>query len=132
MRALTLGLGLLALAPIPLAAQGLTEPPNLAATLEESSSRLSLTYEGHAIIEGALRADQGVTAERRMVTSESNGALTQVVKWTAKGQGRLTLDLTVYGSADALAVEVDRTRQHSPDRPREHRPEPQPAESRGL
>jgi hypothetical protein len=43
------------------------------------------------------------------VTTESNDALTQVIKWTARGEGRISLDLRVHGSADALAVEVDRS-----------------------
>ncbi len=85
------------------------EPPNLAATLSGPADRLSLIYEGRAIVAGTVSADQGVTAERRMVTSESNGALTQVIKWTARGKGRIALDFTVHGSADALAVEADRT-----------------------
>ena len=91
-------------------AQTPAEPPNLAATLTEASGRLTLIYEGHPIVAGTVIADQGVTAEPRMVVaSESNGALTQVIKWTARGKGRLTLGLTVHGSADALAVEADRT-----------------------
>lgn len=111
MRALTrlLSLALLAATPIFAGAQTPTEPPNLAATLSESAGRLTLVYEGQRIVEGTVSADPGVTAEKRVVTSESNGALTQVIKWTAKGQGRLSLDLTVHGSADALAVEADRT-----------------------
>ena len=111
MRALTatLTFGLLAGTPITLTAQTATEPPNLAAALAEAAGRLSLVYEGHPIVDGTVSADPGVSAERRMVTNESNGAITQVIKWTARGQGRLILDLTVHGSADALAVEADRT-----------------------
>lgn len=85
------------------------EPPNLAATLSGPADRVSLVYEGRAIVEGTVIADPGGAAERRMVTSESNGPLTQVVKWTTRGKGRLSLDVTVRGSADALAVEADRT-----------------------
>lgn len=90
-------------------AQTTADPPNVAAALSGPAGRVSLVYEGRAIVEGAVSADEGVTAERRMVTSESNGALTQVVKWTARGKGRIALNLTVHGSADALAVEADRT-----------------------
>ncbi len=90
-------------------AQTPAEPPNVAAALSESAGRLSLAYEGRPIVDGTVSAEPGVTAERRTVTSESNGALTQVIKWTARGKGLLTLDLTVRGSADALAVEADRT-----------------------
>ena len=90
-------------------AQTAVEPPNLAATVSESAGRLSLVYEGRPMVEGTLTADPGVTAERRTVTSSSNDALTQVVKWTARGKGRIALDLLVHGSPDALAVEADRT-----------------------
>ncbi|MBX7183776.1 MAG: alpha-galactosidase [Vicinamibacteria bacterium] len=90
-------------------AQSLGEPPNVAATLSEAAGRMSLTYEGRPIVAGAVNADPGATAERRMVADESNGALTQVIKWTARGKGRITLDLEVQGSADAIAVEADRT-----------------------
>ncbi len=90
-------------------AQTSADPPNVAAALSESAGRVSLIYESRAIVDGTVSADPGVAAERRMVTSESNGALTQVVKWTARGKGLIALDLTVHGSADALAVEADRT-----------------------
>ena len=90
-------------------AQTAAEPPNLAATFSESADRMSLVYEGRPIAEGTVSADPGVTAERRMVTGLSNEALTQVIKWTARGNGRITLDLTVRGSEDAIAVEADRT-----------------------
>jgi hypothetical protein len=86
------------------------EPPNAAGTLTEEAGRVSLAYEGHPIVSGAVHAEAGATPgiDRRMVTVESNGAVTQVIKWTAIGQGPLTLDVTVSGSRDALAVEVDR------------------------
>ena len=90
-------------------AQPPADPPNLAATLSEPASRLAVVYEGRAIIEGTVGAEPGVTAARRVVTTESNDALTQVIKWTARGEGRISLDLRVHGSADALAVEVDRS-----------------------
>ena len=106
---LFLSLGLTLVAAAVARAQAPAEPPNLAATLAEASGHLTLIYEGHPIVAGTVSTDPGVTAERRMVTSETNSALTQVIKWTAKGKGRLTLDLTVHGSADALAVEADRT-----------------------
>jgi alpha-galactosidase len=90
------------------------EPPNAAATVTASADRLSLAYEGRSIVSGSVRAEAGAAPEsppsidRRTVTAESNGAVTQVIKWTAIGRGRLTLDVTVSGSRDALAVEVDR------------------------
>ncbi|HRB13036.1 MAG TPA: alpha-galactosidase, partial [Vicinamibacteria bacterium] len=110
MRTITQWVGLAQALGLAAMAQAQTpgEPPNLAAALSGPAGRVSLVYEGRAIVEGTVSADEGATAERRMVTSESNGALTQVVKWTARGKGRITLDLRVHGSADALAVEADR------------------------
>jgi len=88
--------------------QPLGEPPNVSASLADQADRVSLTYEGHRIVDGTIGGAAGVTAERRAVTNESNGAVTQVIKWTAVGRGPLTFDLTVSASTDALAVEVDR------------------------
>ena len=116
-----LGLGLLAAGvaalAVPAAQTPPVEPPNAAAVLTESAGRLSLTYEGQPIVSGSVQADPGATPEtpetpekidRRTATGDSNGAVTQVIKWTATGRGRLALDVTVSGSADALAVEADR------------------------
>src|SRR5579863_4522469 len=109
-----MGFGVLAVRVALPAAQVAGEPPNAAAILTESGDHVSLAYEGHPIVSGAVRAEAGATPEipesidRRIVTEESNGAVTQVVKWTAIGGGRLKLDVTVSGSRDALAVEVDR------------------------
>jgi alpha-galactosidase len=92
----------------PAAVQPAREPPNAAATLAVSAGRISLVYEGRPIVDGTAIADSGVTTERRTATTDSNGAVTQVVKWTTAGRGRLTLDLTVSASPDAIAVEADR------------------------
>jgi hypothetical protein len=107
-----IGVGMLAAwvaAPAPQVPLG--APPNAAATVTQAADRISLAYEGRPIVSGAVRAEAGAIPEaqdRRMVTVEANGAVTQVIKWTAVERGRLTLDLTVSGSGDALAVEVDR------------------------
>lgn len=89
-------------------AQTPAEPPNAAAVLADRAGSVSLTYEGRPIVVGTLSGEDGITAEPRTLTSATRGALTQVIKWTASGRGRLTVDLVVSGSADALAVEVDR------------------------
>ncbi len=88
--------------------QPLGEPPNAAATVTNTADRVSLTYEGRRVVDGTVGGAAGVTAERRAVTSESGGTVTQVLKWTAVGRGSLTFDLAVSASTDALAVEVDR------------------------
>ncbi len=111
MRAVAALMGLTLLATgvaMPAAQVAPAEPPNTAATVAESVGQVSLIYEGRPIVSGTLRAETGATAERRTITGESSGAVTQVVKWTAIGRGRLALDVTVSASADALAVEVDR------------------------
>jgi len=92
----------------PAAVQPAGEPPNAAAALAASDGRISLVYEGRPIVAGTVSGDPGVTVARRTVTTDANGAITQVVKWTATGRGRLSLDLTVTSSPDAIAVEVDR------------------------
>jgi hypothetical protein len=90
-------------------AQAPAEPPNAPALLAERAGRLTLAYEGRSVAEGTVSGGEaGTLAERRTVTSASSGAVTQVIKWTARGPGRVSLDLTVTGSPDSLAVEVDR------------------------
>jgi hypothetical protein len=101
-------LGLLVLPAVLSTAQTAAEPPNSPAILKESPGRVSLVYEGRPLVDGEVRADAGTIAERRTISSESGGAITQVIKWTARGPGRLSLDLIVTGSPDALAVEADR------------------------
>jgi alpha-galactosidase len=111
MRRIVTGLGLGVLAALvarPTAQAPPGEPPNAAATVTASADRVLLVYEGQPIVSGAVRAEAGGTPERLTLTGESNGAVTQVIKWTAIGSGRLALDVTVSGSTDALAVEVDR------------------------
>lgn len=85
------------------------EPPNTAAVLTTTPGRVTLTYEGRVNVDGLVTADPGVTAEVRTATTRESDALTQILKWTTRGPGRVHLALTVHGSADALAVEVDRT-----------------------
>ena len=91
----------------PSLAQPTGAPPNVAAALTAANRDVALTYEGRRIVGGTVSGGT-VAPERRTVTSDTNGAVTQVVKWTAVGRDRVTVDLTVQGSADALAVEVDR------------------------
>lgn len=85
------------------------EPPNAAALLTTTAGAVSLRYEGRAILDGVVATDPGVRAEGRSATSRTGEAVTQMMKWTARGPGRLRVALTIHGSADALAVEVDRT-----------------------
>ncbi len=110
--ALALWAGTTALAETP--SPPASEPPNGPAVLTEVSGRISLRYEGRPIVTGSIAGEAGTAPERRMVTNEAAGSVTQVIKWTARGPGRLTLELTVTGSADAIAVEVDRIDEAQP------------------
>jgi hypothetical protein len=100
---------------LPMQAQTPTtgEPSNTPAVLEASANRVSLAYDGRAVAAGTVGA-AGATPERRTVVTESNGALTQVIKWTATGRGPVTLTLDVAASPDAIAVEVDRVADTTP------------------
>ena len=88
-------------------AQPTGEPPNVASALAESPAGVTLTYEGRRIADAEVNGG-GAVAERRQVTNVANGAVTQVVKWTAQGRGRINVHLAVAASPDAIAVEVDR------------------------
>ncbi|MEO8361464.1 MAG: alpha-galactosidase [Vicinamibacteria bacterium] len=101
-------LGIIVLAT-PGSPQSTGEPPNQIARFTESGSLVSLTYEDKELAQGRLRVEDGLTPEVRTAGTPTGDAWTQVTKWTAKGSGRISLDLTVNASADALAVEVDRT-----------------------
>ncbi len=92
----------------------LQEPPNAAAAVSAAGGRLALTYEGRAFVTGAVTGENSAAPEFRSVTTEDGGAVTQVLKWTASGRGRAVVDVTVSASADALAVEVDRTAETLP------------------
>lgn len=93
----------------PAVSQATGEPPNAAAAVSLQDGRLVLSYEGRALASGTIGADPVTVPEIRSVAGESNGALTQVIKWTATGRSRVVIDLTVTASADAIAVEVDRS-----------------------
>ncbi len=59
------------------------EPPNTPAGLDASGPRVTLTYEGRAIASGTIGDATATAPELRTVTGESNGAVTEVIKWTA-------------------------------------------------
>ena len=82
------------------------EPPNAPATLSVADGRLTLSYGGRAIFEGTV-GGEGVTAELRTLVDSSAGTVTQVLKWTARGRGRLALTGTLGASGEAFAAEVE-------------------------
>lgn len=98
---------LLLLSPAALARQTATEPANGAATLAGAAPQITLRYDGRVLADGTVTSG-GPAPERRTSVSESNGAVTQVIKWTAVGQQTVQLSLLVTGSLESMAVEVDR------------------------
>ena len=105
----TLFLAALALGAQALPAVGQTpaEPPNAPAVASVNAGRVTLAYDGHTILSATLTGDGGAP-ELRTLTDTVGGAVTQVLKWTAAGGGRLTLAGTVYGHADAFAAATER------------------------
>ena len=99
-------LALLALGPAVAAAQTATEPPNAPATVEISDGRLVLRYQGRPLLDARLVATGGPVSLRQL-TDSAGGRVTQVLKWTTSGGGRLTVTGVVQGSPEAFAAEVE-------------------------
>ncbi len=89
-------------------AQSVPEPPNAPAEVSLRDGRVVLTYAGRTLLAGSIGAAGG-TAELRTLVDTAGGAVTQVVKWTARGggEGRLTLTATVSASGEAFPCEVE-------------------------
>ncbi len=109
-RLATLALGALTLVPARGAAQARVPqpegPPDAPATVTVQDGRVRLTYSGLTILDGTI-GGEGVTAELRTLVDSADGRVTQVLKWTARGRGRLTLKATVRASAEAFPCEVE-------------------------
>lgn len=90
------------------------EPANAPALVHATSDRVTLTYDGAPVVTGTAAGENGGTPERRAVTEAAGGAITQVIKWTAVPRGRVHVTLTVTGSAEAFAAEVDRPMSTTP------------------
>jgi alpha-galactosidase len=82
------------------------EPPNAPATLSVEGGRFQLTYGGHVILAGRI-GGEGVTSELRTLVDSAGSAITQVLKWTARGRGALALEATLAASDEAFACEVE-------------------------
>ena len=110
-RGVALAIGCLLAAPGAAAAQqralaSSREPPNGPATLTVAGGRVQLAYGGRVILDGLIGGD-GVTPELRTLVDSAGGALTQVIKWTARGRGALELHATLAASDEAFACEVE-------------------------
>jgi len=89
-----------------LGAQTPQEPPNSPATADLRDGRLRLTYAGRVLLDASI-GGEGVAAELRTLVDTSAGAITQVLKWTARGRGRLILSGTIGASGEAFPCEVE-------------------------
>ena len=70
-------------------AQTTAEPPNAPAPAMTSDSQVRLSYQGRVLFEGRISTTGG-PASLRMLTDSVGGRVTQVLKWTATGNGRVT------------------------------------------
>lgn len=91
------------LVPALAAAQSPAEPPNAPASVEVSDSLIALSYQGRALFEGRIVATGG-PASLRLLTDSSDGRVTQVLQWTAGGNGRVTITGRLFGSPEAFAA----------------------------
>lgn len=82
------------------------EPPNAPGSVTFDGSRVAVVYSGAELFIGELRAT-GRVEFRTLVDTTSDGAITQVLKWTARGEGPLTLSGTVAASEEAFPVEAE-------------------------
>ncbi len=70
------------------------------------SGQVRLTYQGRVLFEGRISTTGGPASLRQLDDSDG-GRVTQVIKWTAAGDGRITLNGVVLGSPEAFAAEVE-------------------------
>ena len=82
------------------------EPSNGPAEMRVVGERVSLVYDGRAILEATL-STTGPRPEPRVLVDTLGGAVTQVLKWTVRGGARMTLAGTVHGGPQAFACEVE-------------------------
>jgi len=94
------------LAPTIAGAQALPEPPNTAATLRVSDGRILLSYQGRVLFEGSVTTT-GSPASLIQFVDSADGRVTQVLKWTATGNDRVTITGVVLGSPEAFAAAVE-------------------------
>jgi len=99
-------LAFLCIAPTLAAAQAPTEPPNAPAIVEISDRRVVPRYQARVLLDASV-ATTGGPVEFRRLTDSTGGRVTQVLKWTAGGNGRLTISGVVRGSPEAFAAESE-------------------------
>ena len=82
-------------------------PLNGAAVVIERDGRITFSYDGHIILDATLTR-AGTTVDRRMLVDTIGGAVTQVVKWTARDHMPLQLSGVIHASGQAFPAEADR------------------------
>ncbi|MFI5235211.1 MAG: alpha-galactosidase [Gemmatimonadales bacterium] len=87
----------------PASAQNAAAPPNAPASVEVHDSVLVLRYQGRVLFEGEI-AVTGAAMSFRQLTDSSGGRVTQVLKWTAAGDGRITMTGLVRGSPETFVA----------------------------
>jgi hypothetical protein len=101
-----LALALFLMVPTPATAQAPPEPPNAPATVEVSDRRVVLRYHDRVLLDASIATTAGAASLRRLTDSIA-GRVSQVLKWTAKGNGRVTITGVVRGSPEAFAAESE-------------------------
>jgi len=86
-------------------AQAPLEPPNAPAVVTTVDGRWMLSYGGRPLLDLAVTGAR--IAEYRSLVDSGGGAVTQVLKWTARGGGSLRLTGVVRASSEAFACEVE-------------------------
>ena len=95
------------LLPALAAAQRAPGPSNAPAVLTRTDSGITLHYDGVLIFEGRL-SSAGSAPDVRVAVDTSGGAVTQVIKWTARGTGgRVRLTGIVHTSVEGFAAEPE-------------------------
>lgn len=91
----------------PMPTTGFPAPPNSPATIVRTDSTLRLLYDGALILEARLSA-RGDAPDVRIALDTSDGRVTQVIKWTARGRGgRMQLLGAVHASDEGFAAEPE-------------------------
>jgi len=88
------------------AAQSPAEPPNAPAVVSGSGGRWALTYDGRTLFDMTVGGGEAAVEFRALVDT-TGGAVTQVLKWTARGRGALVLRGLVRASDQAFPCEVE-------------------------
>jgi len=81
------------------------EPPTAPATVQIDGIRVTVRYDGATVFDGEVRGE--AVAYRTLVDTAASGAVTQVLKWTARGGTPLTLTGAVAASDEAFPCEAE-------------------------